>query len=117
MGLSILALLTRALRDGARLRRAHAFRIGMMLILLGMLIQAHYLSGGIAAPGLNFFRSLAFLNVALITLAGAGYFASAITEEKEEGTIGLLIMADLSVVSILLGKSTSRLVAAALVFA
>jgi ABC-type transport system involved in multi-copper enzyme maturation permease subunit len=71
----------------------------------------------VGAPGLRFFRSICLLNAVLITLAGFSYFASAITEEKEEGTLGLLKLADLSALSILLGKSTSRLVAALVVFA
>ena len=45
-----------------------------------------------------------------------GFFATAITEEKEEGTLGLLKMAGISRVSILLGKSTSRLITAILLF-
>jgi hypothetical protein len=88
-----------------------------MLIVCGMLIEAHVTSFIVGAPGLHFFRLICLLNAALITLAGFSYFASAITEEKEEGTLGLLKLADLSALSILLGKSTSRLVAALVVFA
>ena len=47
-------------------------------------------------------------------MAGFGFFATAITEEKEEGTLGLLKMAGISRAGILLGKSTSRLVSAML---
>lgn len=112
-----LPLLTRSLRDGARLRRSHAFRIVSMVIVCGMLIESHVMSFIVGAPGLHFFRSMCLLNAVLITLAGYSYFASAITEEKEEGTLGLLKLADLSALSILLGKSTSRLVAALVVFA
>lgn len=111
-----LTLLVRSLRDDARLRRAHAFRIASIVVACGLLIEAHVMRGSIGAPGLRFFHSLCLLNFGLITLAGFSYFASVITEEKEEGTLGLLKLADLSTLSILLGKSTSRLLAALLVF-
>jgi ABC-type Na+ efflux pump permease subunit len=45
------------------------------------------------------------------------YFSSAITEEKEEMTLGLLRMTNLNPLSILLGKSTSRLCGALLLLA
>jgi hypothetical protein len=44
-----------------------------------------------------------------VTLLGLGSFASAIAEEKEEGTLGLIRMADISPLALLFGKSTSRL--------
>ena len=112
-----LTLLLRSLRQDARLRRAHAFRIVSVAFLCGMLIVAHVTSFAVGAPGLRFFQSICYLNFGLITLAGFSFFSSAITEEKEEGTLGLLKLADLSPVSILLGKSTTRLFTALLVFA
>ncbi|MBL8848303.1 MAG: ABC transporter permease [Planctomycetaceae bacterium] len=112
-----LTLLTRSLRDNARRRAAHFVRLASVLLLLVMLIEAHVASGGLGAPGLRLFQALCYLSIALISLAGPGFFASAIGEEKEEGTLGLLKLADLSSVSILLGKSTSRLMAALTVFA
>lgn len=111
-----LTLLNRSLRDSARRRSAHAVRLASVLVLLGMLIWAHASSGGVGAPGLRLFRLVCYLSVALISLAGLGFFASAITEEKEEGTLGLLKMADLSTLSIVLGKSTSRLAIALVMF-
>lgn len=60
--------------------------------------------------GTELFSSIAWLNLLFITCAGAGYFSTAITEEKEEETLGLLQMAGLNHIGILLGKSTSRLI-------
>src|SRR5262249_47455071 len=57
---------------------------------------------------------MTWLNMVLISLAGISFFATAITEEKEEDTLGLLKMAGIDPVGILLGKSTSRLLGAAL---
>ena len=112
-----LALLTRSLREGARFRRAHALRIISVLIVLGLLIAAHVNAGSVGAPGLRFFESLGFLIFGLITLAGFSFFATPISEEKDDGTLALLKLADLSPLSMLLGKSTSRLAAALLMFA
>src|SRR5262245_50288767 len=111
-----LTLLTRSLRDGARMPRAHGVRLASVLILLGMLIEAHVSSGGVGAPGLRLFRWISYLSIALVSLAGLGFFAGAISEEKEDGTLGLLKLADLSTLSIVLGKSTSRLAIALVVF-
>jgi hypothetical protein len=54
------------------------------------------------------FSQIAYLNLVFITLTAIAHFASAITEEKEDGTLGLLRMTRLSPVSILLGKSATR---------
>ena len=112
----VLTLLTRALKADAKLRRSHAFRIGSTLLILLFLIVAHATSGGVGAPGLRFFTLISWLNLALITLAGTSFFATAITEEKEEGTLGLLQLAGISTMGLLLGMSTARLIAALLVF-
>ena len=62
-----------------------------------------------AAPGLQFFTSLVIINFVVICVAAISYFASAITEEKADGTLALLRLTQLSPFAILLGKSTSRL--------
>jgi len=49
-----------------------------------------------------------YLNFCFITLGGVGYFATAITEEKEELTLGLLKMADIGPLTLLLGKYRCR---------
>lgn len=110
----LIALLTRALRLDARQLRNHLFRLAFVGFIYLALLWATIESGFRGAPGLQFFSNIAFLNLLFITCAGIGYFASAITEEKEEETIGLLQMAGLNHVGILLGKSTSRLIQVAL---
>ena len=111
-----LALLQRSLRADAQKGRAHAFRIASVIIILVMLLVAQFSSTNEAAPGLAFFWHISALGMVLIILAGLGHFVTAITEEKEEGTLGLLLLADLSPISILLGKSTSRVLSAWQVF-
>jgi len=69
---------------------------------------------GVGAPGLNCFMVISVLQMMAISLIGLTYFGSAVAEEKEEETLGLLRMTDLNPLSILLGKSTSRLCGALL---
>jgi hypothetical protein len=106
----LLALLTRALRLDARQLRNHLFRLAFVGFIYLCLLVATFQSFTLGAPGLSFFKQIAWLNALFITCAGIGFFSSAITEEKEEDTIGLLQMAGLNHLGILLGKSTSRLI-------
>ncbi len=106
----LVALLTRALRMDARQLRNHLFRLAFVGFIYLSMLMATIQSAFVGAPGLMFFSQIAWLNVLFITCAGIGYFSSAITEEKEEETIGLLQMAGLNHIGILLGKSTSRLI-------
>jgi len=110
----LLALLTRSLRQDARQLRNHVFRLTFVGFIYLSLLWATVTSAAFGAPGLRFFVSIAWLNAVFITCAGIGFFASAITEEKEEETIGLLLMAGLNPLAILLGKSTSRLIQASM---
>ncbi len=106
----LIALLTRALRLDARQLRNHLFRLAFVGFIYLAMLMATIQSAFLGAPGLMFFSQIAWLNLLFITCAGIGYFSSAITEEKEEETIGLLQMAGLNHIGILLGKSTSRLI-------
>ncbi|WP_231740987.1 ABC transporter permease [Thalassoglobus neptunius] len=88
-----------------------------MILILLFLIAAHLHESTSSAPGLDLFRSIAFLAIALINLAGVGHFCNSITEEKEEGTLSLLLLANISPLGILLGKSTNRILSVILIFA
>ncbi len=103
------ALLTRSLREDNRLKQTYFVRGGLICFILLMLLtsQSSYVYTG--APGLAFFSKVVFTNFFFITLTGLSYFAGAIAEEKEEGTLGLLRMTNLGPLTILLGKSSSRL--------
>ena len=111
----LLALFTRSLREDTRSKATYAARAGLagfvLVVLLGIAAFAARTQG---APGLMFFGSVISLQIVAITLVGLSHFASAITEEKEEETLGLLRMTNLNPLSILLGKSTSRLCGALL---
>ncbi len=110
-----LTLLIRSLRQDSRSAVPHVARAMLLVPVIWMIYIAHSESSNVAAPGLNFFMFLSALNVGFITLAGLSIFASAITEEKEDQTLGLLRMAGIGPVALLLGKSTSRLINAVVV--
>jgi ABC-type transport system involved in multi-copper enzyme maturation permease subunit len=104
-----LALFTRSLREDNRLKQTYFARAGLVGFILMMLSSAQSSSRYQSAPGLMFFTSVIMTNFFFITLTGLSYFASAIAEEKEDQTLGLLRMTDLGPLTILMGKSTSRL--------
>lgn len=102
------AMFTRAVRSDARRLRPHLFRMLFAGLILGSLVMAHIRSVSLGAPGLYFFSNILWLNLALIVLAAISFLSTAITEEKEEGTLGLLMLAGVSPLAMLLGKSSTR---------
>lgn len=112
-----LTLLNRSIRGDALKPEAHTIRLISIGILLIFLFVAQIWATEFSAPGIRFFHSMSYLGVALIALAGIGHFANSITEEKEEGTLGLLLLANISPLAILLGKSTNRLLSTLMIFA
>lgn len=105
----ILALFFRSLRIEARSFRMHLLWFLLMLVIYMSLWMAQLWSQAFGAPGLRFFQYVAYLDAAFITLLGVSFFSTAISEEKEEDTLGLMTMAGIGSLGILLGKSTSRL--------
>ncbi len=114
---STLALFTRSFRVDARSTRPHLLRFLFVGVILLELIGTHEMDFMYSAPGLTVFMSIAWLNFAVITFAGIGYFSSAISEEKEEDSLGLLKMAGISPAALLLGKSTTRMITLLLLLA
>lgn len=114
-----IALLTRTMRTDARSFVPYAGRLAMAGIVFFILlfIGIEMSSSRSGAPGLAFFTGLSHINFWAITIAALSYFSSAITEEKEEMTLGLLKMTGLNPISILLGKSTCRFISTVLLLA
>lgn len=112
----ILALFIRSLRENIRGASFAWMRAGMATVVLLTLLFFKGMDT-IGAAGMEFFQPFAVYNAAMIAIAAMSYFASAITEEKEEQTLGLLRMTDLSVLAILFGKSTSRIVSGLMLLA
>jgi len=113
----LLALFIRSLREDSRLKFTYFARAGLVGVILLFLFITQRDMGWANAPGLRFFEVVVAVDLVFVILAGVSYFSSAISEEKEEMTLGLLRMTNLNPLSILLGKSTSRLCAAVLLFA
>lgn len=104
-----LALFVRSLRQDARHFASHLLRGGIALIVLILLWSVIDEGPMLGAPGRYVFMSIMWVNYVFISVAAIGYFATSITEEKEEQSLGLLRMAGISPLSLLLGKSVSRL--------
>jgi len=102
------ALLSQTFRVDVRQLRTHLLRGGIALGVLWLLSIIHFDSSWRSSPGLQFCEGLTFSTMVMLTLLGAFYFPSVITEEKEEHTLGLLRMAGVSSLTLLLGKSVAR---------
>ena len=112
MKIPVLALLLRSVRVDARSIPVHLVRLLLVGVIFIALYGAYETSRWMGAPGLVFFGSVVWINFALITLSGLSHFATSISEEKDERTLGLLRMTRLNPVAILLGKSSSRMLSA-----
>ncbi len=110
------ALTVRALRLDARRQQSHVYRFGFCFLILTNLVAVQ--QAGIAgAPGRQLFEWIIYTNAVLATIAVPLLFGSAITEEKEERTLAMLRIADVSPLAILMGKFLPRLVVLLLVLA
>jgi hypothetical protein len=104
---ALFAILIRALREHTRSRMLGFARGGFAAMVFWVFLFGRF--GGSIAPGLSFLYGILFLNVVFVFLAATSYFSSCITEEKEEGTIALLTMANVSPSGLLLAKSGTRI--------
>lgn len=114
---SVAALLNRSLRTDARSLLNHLARLGLMAAIYIALCLALSVALRFGAPGLRFFKASIYLNAIFLTLLGIGFFSTTITEEKEEGTLGLMLMAGIGPLGLLLGKLGGRLIQAFLLVA
>jgi hypothetical protein len=105
----LFALFARSLREQSRTKFTPLARGGIALLLLIFIALSEHQFTKFSAPGQYVLMILAKVNFFAITIFGLSTFASAITEEKEDDTLGLLRMTRLNPLSILLGKSTARL--------
>ncbi len=107
-----LALVRRALQSDARLMRGYIARSALASFILMTMISFHRDWSIRGAPGLDLFRSVSIYNYFFITVLGTAFFATSITEEKEERTISLLKMAGVGATPLILGKWTPRMIGA-----
>lgn len=113
----IFALFLRSLREDTRARLPTILRFTIVAVILVILWENQRSFGNSSAPGRDFFTYVMLLNLGIIGIAALSIFPSAIAEEKEDETLTLLRMTNLSPVAILFGKSTSRFVGALLLLA
>ena len=104
----------------------HAMRrMGLSLrwhLVLGLLLVAYfvalllveYSTVRIGAPGLELHRRIAYLNLVLISIAGAGCFSVCVAAERDAGTLDLLRLAGLGPMGFLVGRWLPLVVATAL---
>jgi hypothetical protein len=108
---ALFALFIRSVREDSRARLPPLLRIALVVIILLILWANQRSFAYQSAPGREFFAMVMVLNLSFIALASLSIFPSAIAEEKEDDTLALLRMTNLSALSILFGKSTTRLLA------
>ena len=105
----IFALFVRSLREQSRAKFTPLSRGAIALLILIFIAMNERSFTNQSAPGQSVLVLLVMVNFFAIAIFGLSTFASAITEEKEDDTLGLLQMTRLNPLAILLGKSTARL--------
>ncbi|MBL8815063.1 MAG: hypothetical protein JNL58_03455 [Planctomyces sp.] len=106
-----------SLRADSRAFWPHAVRAGFALLMMAGIVVVLADPFGTTGPGLLYFQQICRLNMVLIFAAGITYFVSAVSEEKDSGTLALLRLAGVTPLAILLGKSTSRLISSLMLLA
>lgn len=110
-----LALFVRSLRVDTRSASPYVARLGILALFLFAIISVKLNIEHVSAPGLWLYTAVTMLNFVALTLATPVFFSTAITEEKEDMTLGLLRMTSLGPLAILVGKGGGRLVAILLI--
>ena len=113
--MTFLPIVDRELRVQARQKRTFRLRLAnaataMALVSFMLLVNQGFSTPGSLGHGL--FSVLAWLGLIYCLLGGAGNTADCLSEEKREGTLGLLFLTDLKGYDVVLGKllATSRTV-------
>lgn len=112
---SSFVMLARTIRADFRSLSPYLLRFAIFLVLVFAISATQQEARRSGAPGLTLFFFILASNVFAIVLAALGFFAPAITEEKEEGTLDLLKLANIGPLSLILGKAGSRLFSAVVI--
>ena len=105
------AFMVRAVRQDARSLPALFLRLAVVGFLGWLLIMAVDSMRWNSAPGRNLFNEITAFNLFILATAGLQIMAGSIAEEKEENTLGLLLLSGMGTLPVLLGKTVSRLLA------
>lgn len=109
-----LSLFHRSLISDNRQWQGYAFRFVMLIIIGVILTQVVAMSQYrmTFAIGKNFFQAVMVGNLVFVTILGITLCSTAITEEKDNSSLGLLLMTGISTMSLLMSKSFSKLLIA-----
>lgn len=104
-----LPIVDREFRVAARRPRTHRIRVASALAAIflaaSVLALQHFGQGAFGTPiGVVLFTVFLSLSVVFTAVAGAFLTADCISEEKREGTLGLLFLTDLAGYDVVLGK-------------
>lgn len=111
----LLPIVDRELRVAARRRSAFWVRVGAALTAVGVGAGPLWLGGdwsGATSQGRQLFELLTQLTFGLCAVAGPLLTADSLSEEKREGTLGLLFLTDLRPHDVVLGKLAAGSLAA-----
>lgn len=104
--MTFLPIVAREMRVASRRPGSYWNRVtaATLALVVGVLVYANFSVGSLADLGMALFISLAWLAFVFCVLAGARLTADSISEERREGTLGLLFLTDLKGYDIVLGK-------------
>ncbi len=104
--MSFLPIVERELRVAARLAATYRNRtLAAALIMLAALVMRMFTALTInSQAGIIIFRTLSFITMVFCILEGVRKTADCLSEEKREGTLGLLFLTDLKGYDVVLGK-------------
>ena len=107
--MSFLPLVTLELRAASR--RKSTYRIRRWTALIAFIVSLFFIASGLLGnrnAGDTLFSLLSYFAVGLILLAGIFVTPDCISEEKRQGTLGLLFLTDLKGYDVVLGKFIAR---------
>src|SRR5439155_20551509 len=106
--ITVLAIVDRELRVAARRPATYRIRSGAVLATLALitwkLFNFAWQNAPVSQQGRSLFITLSVLAFAYCLLAGVRATSDCISEEKREGTLGLLFLTDLKGIDVTLGK-------------
>src|SRR5262252_937145 len=107
----MLPIVHRELREAARRKstyriRSWTFVVGFVMSFFGLILVWGLSGGGVSGKPL--FTLLADYAFGLCLLGGVFVTATCLSEEKREGTLGLLFLTDLNGYDVVLGKFVAR---------
>src|SRR5437870_13458009 len=109
--LAVLAIVERELRVAARQRATYRIRFGAVLGALALmtwkLLSFAWQQAPTSQQGRSLFVTLAVLAFIYCLFVGVRVTSDCISEEKREGTLGLLFLTDLKGIDVVLGKLTA----------